>query len=474
MKFQVAKKDLVEIFEGRLKPEPLEIEVKNPRLPNAKAIKVKQKEDFAFQPKDGKLPDGFLNIGGIPIRETDKGPVVANIRKIREFMVPRPWAPGDWKVWDRITGNDCKFVSQKPSKVEIPVLPLTRMCRVTADCARVFTLNNLGRGCVINVNSEIVEADFTVTPNPSPNPPYPNNLPAPAVVSPFAKGGINNKYKKLYVPASFYTQDRQAQWGGFYVAVVDIDTASPTYLQTVSWIDCGWIPEEVSFTDDEETGVITNYMQGTATIFRASDGIVLAAEVDLFTGAGAGPGGALSRSVRCANVPGIGNRAFVTLTTESPSPGVAIINLDDPAFPRTNFTHPSFGFIDGIAVTPEKTQILLVQSSKLHVVQVDSASPSLVRSIDLPTGDGQSYFGGIGVRPSGNLAFVATGSANSSSPTQGTTLAQVNYDASPYAIEMPQGLAAQTWGVEMASFGSPLKPHIFVCSSSGMLTIIPC
>ncbi len=91
----------------------------------------------------------------------------------------------------------------------------------------------------------------------------------------------------------------------------------------------------------------------------------------------------------------------------------------------------------------------------------------------LPSGDGQSYFGGIAVRPSGNLVFAATGSANSTSPTQGTSLAMANYDAG-WDIEMPENLASQVWGVEIASFGNPLKPHLIICSLSGMLTIVPC
>lgn len=426
-------------------------------------------------PKPAPLPDSFVAIGGVPIKKA-KVPQVADLRRIADLRLPRPWRLPDWRRWCHLikTINPCLAVPAKTSKVEIPVLPLTRMCQMSHDCARVQTVNDSGQGCVVNVITEAVEASFTVAANPSPNPPYPPGLPGPVVVPPFAKGGINHKYHRLYVPASFYTQVRDVEFGVFYIAVVDIDPLSATYLDTIAWIDCGWIPEQVSFTPDGETGVIANCMQGTATIFRASDGAILAAEVDGFPGAGAGAGGAFARSVAVAEVPGKGNRAFLTLTDQTPSKGVAVIDLDSAGFPRTNFTHPSFGFVDGVAMTPEQDRILLVDAPNMHVVRVDGPAPVLETSIGLPTGGGQAYLGGIGVRPPGNLAFLATGNANSSSPTQGTALAQVGYSGAGYSFEAFAGLASQTWHVDLVSFGNPLKPHIICCSLSGMLTIIPC
>lgn len=474
MRFQIDAQKLNNVFDRRQSEPAATIALRHPARPDAKAIKVKHREDFAFLPKPKPLPDGFIDIGGIPVKK-GKVPLVPDLRRLDDLRLRRPWRRPDWINWCRLvkTINPCLGVPAKTATVKIPVLPLTRMCRTSGDCARIYSVNDSGDGCVVNVITESVEASFTVQPNPSPNPPYPAGLPGAAVVHPFAKGGINHKYKRLYVPASFYTEVRDVDFGGFYVAVVDIDPESASYLDTVAWIDCGWIPEEVSFTADGEIGVIANYMQGTATIFQASTGAILAAEVDGFAGAAAGAGGALSRSVRIANVPGRGNRAFLTLTNEAPSAGVAIIDLDAPGFPRTNFTHPSFGFIDGVGITPEQDRILLVQSSSLHVVRVDGAAPVLESTIALPTGGGQSYFGGIGVRPSGNLAFVATGSANSTSPTQGTALALVNY-ATNTSFEAFPGLASQTWHVDLVEFGNPLKPHIICCSLSGELAIIPC
>ncbi len=470
MSNKISREELLRLFQPRRIVPRVEFEIKNPQRPERPPAKIVPRDAFVLQPPEPELPEDFVRIGGIPIQKTPRGPILPDIRDIREFVLLRPWRILDWRIWVTITLNNCLFVPQKTSTVTIPVLPLTRMCKVTNDCARAFTVNDSGQGCVINVVTEMVEAGFTVTPDPSY--PYPGGLPGPPVVHPFTKGGINNKYKRLYVPASFYDPVRSDAWGGFYVAVLDIDPTSTTYLQTVGYINCGWIPEEVAFTEDEEIGVIANYMQGTVTIFQASTGTVLAPEIECFDGAAADPGGPYARSVRCANVPGVGNRAFVTLTNSTPIPGVAIINLDDPSYPRTNFSVS--GFIDGVAVTPEKDRILLVDGdAKLHVVRVDVTPPFFERTINLPTSAAQSYFGGIAVRPSGNLAFVATGSANSSSPTQGTTLVQVNYMAD-WAIEVPTGLASQTWGVEITSFGNPLKPHIFVCSLSGMLTIIPC
>lgn len=461
----------IELLFARDKPAPVrEVEIKNPLKPGQTPVRIRHEPNFAFQPKDPDLPKGFERIGGLPVQITPRGPVVPDIRRVPDYRLRRPWQVNDWNRWFTWTLNNCLFVPAKPARVEIPVLPLTRMCKISSDCARIFTVSDSGLGCVINVVTESVEAGFTVQADPSAS--YPGDLPAAPLVHPFTKGGINNKYKRLYVPASFYTQARVSDWGGFYVAVVDIDPTSATYLQTVDWIECGWIPEEVAFTDDEEVGVIANYMQGTVTIFQASDGSLLAPELDCFAGAGAGGGGPFARSVRCANVPGLGNRAFVTLTSSTPLPGIAIIDLDDPAYPRTNFSIS--GFNDGIAVTPEKDRVLVLSSgAQLHVVRVDVDPPVLESTIALPNSDGQSYFGGIAVRPSGNLVFAATGSANSTSPTQGTSLVMANYDAG-WDIEMPENLASQVWGVEIASFGNPLKPHLIICSLSGMLTIVPC
>jgi hypothetical protein len=77
------------------------------------------------------------------------------------------------------------------------------------------------------------------------------------------------------------------------------------------------------------------------------------------------------------------------------------------------------------------------------------------------------------VRPTGDLAFLATGTPNSTSSTQGTSLVQVNWTTGT-TLQIPGGLASQTWGLEIHGFGSNLKPHIFVCSRSGELAIIPC
>jgi len=369
--------------------------------------------------------------------------------------------------WFDLSNNKCELTPAKTQRVDISVPAQTRTCHISEDCTRIYATNDSGLCSVINVITEMVEANFTVTPNPSPNPPYPGGLAGgTGLVHTFAKGGINHKYNRLYVSASFYT-----------VVRVDIDPVSPTYLQTISWIDCGWIPEEVSFTDNGETGVITNYMQGTATIFNAQTGAILAAEVDLFAGAGAAPaGGPLARSVRCANVPGLGNRAFHTITNDPASngnAGISIIDLDSPGYPVTNFTHPSFGFITGIAIMPEKDRVLIIQNSEAHVIRVDGATPVLEDTIALPTSNGQSYWGGVDTRPSGNMAFAATGNANSSSPTQGTSIALINYGSST-SFDAFTGLPARVWDVRLTEFGSPLKPHIICCSLSGSVSIIPC
>jgi len=478
MKHRLTKARLNGLFDRQKPVKPRNIKFKNPKKPKLPPVEILESDNFAFRPRDPRMPQGFRNVGGIPIRIKGGKPQFPNIKDLRADILPRRWLPKDWLLWGTLSGNDCELIPAKTARVDVPVAPLTRMCYMSGDCARIYTVNDSGEGCVVNVLTEAVDANFVVAPNPSPNPPYPSGLPGGSgLVHPFAKGGINHKYKRLYVPASFYTQARTIPTGGFYVAVVDIDPTSSTYLDTISWIDSGWIPEEIAFSDDDEIGVITNYMQGTATIFQASTGAVLDAEVDLFPGAGAGGGGPLARSVRCANVPGQGNRSFHTLTNNAASggnAGVAIIDLDNPAFPRTNFTNPAFGFITGVAVTPEKDRILLVENGKVHVVRVDGASPVLETTITTPTADGQSHWGGIDTRkPGGNMAFVATGSANSTSPTQGTSLTLVNYGTNT-AFDAFTGLAAQTWGVSMVEFGNPLKPHIICCSLSGMVSIIPC
>lgn len=478
MKSKLSEKQLNQFFDVA-KPAVLdEIKFKNPKLFDSKEFKIKGSENFAFRPVDPKMPKGFKSIGGLPIRVTGKKPQLPILKDIRDDLIIRPWLPADWGDWFTIGGNDCELVPSKTSRVDIAVPAQTRICHMSDDCARIYTVNDAGQGSVINVITEMVDASFSVMPNPSPNPPYPAGLPGGnGLVHPFAKGGINHKYQRLYVPASFYSTARVIANGGFYVAVVDIDPTSPTYLDTINWIDCGWIPEEVYFTDDDEMGVITNYMQGTATIFDASSGAVIEDEVDLFPGAGAAPaGGPLARSVRVTNVPGVGNRAFHTITNDVASngnAGVAIIDLDNPSFPVTNFTHPSFGFITGVAVMPEKDRILLVENSEAHVIRVDVTPPVLENTWPLETGASQSYWGGVDTRPSGNMAFVATGNANSNSPTQGTTLVQVNYDSGT-VFESFTGLPARVWDLRMVEFGSPLKPHIICCSLSGNVSIIPC
>jgi len=478
MKFIFTDKQLNRFFDVK-KPVPLEkFKFKNPRLTRPGNFEIKGSDEFAFRPMNPKLPEGFKNIGGLPIRIDGKKPKIPRIKDIRDKLILRPWRRRDWKNWFTLSNNDCTLVPAKTSRVDIPVPAQTRTCHMSKDCTRIYTTNDSGLGSVINVITEMVDACFIVTPNPSPNPPYPAGLPGgTGLVHTFAKGGINHEYKRLYVSASFYTTARSMSTSGFYVAVVDIDPTSPTYLDTISWIDCGWIPEEVSFTDNGEIGVITNYMQGTATIFSTATGTVLEAEVDLFPGAGAAAaGGPIARSVRCANVPGIGNRAFHTITNNAASngnSGISIIDLDSPGFPVTNFHHPSFGFITGIAVMPEKDRVLIIQNSQAHVIRVDGATPILESSITLPSSGGQRYWGGVDTRPSGDMAFAATGDANSSSPTQGTSLALINY-GSGTAFDAFTGLPARVWDVRMVEFGTPLKPHIICCSLSGSVSIIPC
>ncbi|MCZ6683658.1 MAG: hypothetical protein O7B26_10785, partial [Planctomycetota bacterium] len=451
---------------------PFEFQIAHPRSPRRTA-KVRFTGNEAFLPPRPVLPKGFIDLGGLPVKVTPKGPVVPDLGRIKPYVTLFPWARLDWHRWFDLfdTIDPCTAVPAKTGYVEIAVDSLTNMCRVSKDCGRVYTVSDRGQGCVVNVITESIDAGFTVAPNPSPSPPHPSGI--TPLVHPFTKGGINHKYQRLYVPASFYSTTRTHETGGFYVAVVDIDPDSPNYLSTISWIDCGWIPEEVAFSANEEIGVIANYMQGTATFFQASTGAIIGAkERDGFTGAAAGAGDALSRSVRCANVPGIGNRAYMTLTDKSPKPGLAVFDLDSsPGFPRSNIDLS--GFVDGVALSPDRRHLLALSSSNLFVVRVDVDPPVLERTIALPTGSSQSYFGGLAVRPTGDLVFLATGSANSTLASQGTSLTCVNW-VTGTTLEVPGGLASQTWGLEIHSFGSPLKPHIFVCSRSGKLTIIPC
>jgi len=361
-------------------------------------------------------------------------------------------------------------IPAKQSTVTIPVSGAQRMCKVSADGARIFVVNSSGTGSVVNSLTERVAKTFQVAIHPNPAQPYPNNLPAPPIVSPFARGGINHKHKRLYVPASFYTEARRIEFAGFFVAVVDIDPGSGDFLKTIAWIDCSSLPEEIGFSPDEETGVIANYNQGTVTIFKAADHSIVAAEVDGFDGAGAGFG-PCARSMRCANVPGIGNRAFLTLADRSPLPGCAVFDLDDPAFTRTNITDPAFGFIDGIAVTPDQSRVLLVDANNsLHVVRIDGAAPSIERSIALP--GGHAYFGAIATKGADNTCFIATGNPEPSETPFGTSLVQVNYETGA-VTENPTNLPADTWELAIAMYGTPAIPHMVSCASSGFVAISP-
>jgi hypothetical protein len=369
--------------------------------------------------------------------------------------------------------SSSRAIPAKQSTVTIPVSGAQRMCKVSADGARIFVVNSSGTGSVVNSLTERVEKTFQVAIHPNPAQPYPTDLPAPPIVSPFARGGINHKHKRLYVPASFYTEERNADFSGFFVAVVDIDPGSGDYLKTIAWIDCGRLPEEIGFSPDEETGVIANYFQGTVTIFKAADHSIVAAEVDGFDGAGAGPDRPCARSLRCANVPGIGNRAFFTLSDELPLPGCAVFDLDDPAFTRTNITDPAFGFIDGIAVTPpDQSRVLLVDASNnsLHVVRIDGAAPSIERSIALP--GGHAYFGAIATKGADNTCFIATGNPEPSETPFGTSLVQVNYETGA-VTENPTNLPADTYELAIAMYGTPAIPHVVSCASSGFVAISP-
>ena len=463
-------KEVETLFTGEAKFSRHTIfEISHPKHKRRKAV-INYKGWEAFLPPEAAAPKGFRLIGGIPYKVERGKIILPDIRRLpRNFFDIRPWLRDDWRFWKDFfpTVDPCTAVASKTGRVEIPVATRTRMGRVSGDCARVYTVTNQGTGCVVNVVTETVDAGFTVTPNPSPNPPYPAGV-AP-LVHPFMLGGINHKYKRLYVPSSFVTSGRNGAHGGFYVAVVDVDPASATYLDTIAWIDCGWIPEEVAFTTDNETGVIANYMQGTATIFKASDGAILAAEVDGFPGAGAGGGGAFSRSVAVGNVPGRGNKAFLTLSNNTTYPGLAMFDLDSPSFARTNIALP--GGALGVAMTPDHRRVLTVNfGGTMHVVKVDQATPTIERTINLPSA-GKSYWAGIAVRPSGNLAFLTTGEPDSD--TTPDSMVQVNYMTGTKP-EIPSGLAPGTWTIDIKSLGSEKKPHLFVTSSSGMLTIIPC
>ena len=179
-------------------------------------------------------------------------------------------------------------IAAKQSTVTIPVSGTQRICKVSADGARIFTVNSSGAGSVVNSLTERVDETFQVAVHPSPAQPFPSDLLSSPIVSPFARGGINHKYKRLYVPASFLSEQRTPDLNGLFIAVVDIDPGSVDYLKTIAWIDCGRLPEEIGFSADEEIGVIANYHQGTATFFKAGDHSILAAEVEGFDGAASG------------------------------------------------------------------------------------------------------------------------------------------------------------------------------------------
>lgn len=383
---------------------------------------------------------------------------------------PTAYQPGPFR--SRGFASSASAIPAKQSTVTIPVSGTQRMCKVSADGARIFAVNSSGTGSVVNSLTERVDETFQVAVHPNPTEPFPDTLPTPPIVSPFARGGINHKYKRLYVPASFLTELRNPEWNGLFVAVVDIDPNSSDYLKTIAWIECGRLPEEIGFSPDEETGVIANYNQGTVTIFKADDNSILAAELDGFDGAAAGPGGPCARSVRCANVPGIGNRAFMTLADTYPMPGCAVFDLDDPAFTRTNITDPAFGFIDGIAVTPDQSRVLLVDASNnsLRVVRVDGAAPSIERSIALP--GGHAYFGAIATKGADDTCFIATGNPEPSGAQFGTSLVQVNYETGA-VIENPTNLPPDTWELAISMYGTPAVPHVVSCSSSGFVAISP-
>ena len=442
-------------------------------------VKLDYKEAMAFPRPRPRLPKGLADLGGIVIqpRNDDELPILPDLKTAKKLPI-FPWPPAVWKFWEQlISFLRCLAIPPKNARVEIPISGSPAMVKVSRDCSRAFVVNNQGVGSVVNVITENVDATFQVAPHPSPARPYPPSVAASPGVSPFIKGGLNHKYKRLYVPASFYPGDFT---GGFFVAVVDVNPNSANYLNTIGWVDCGWLPEQVSFTADGETGVIANYMEGTVTIFRVSDHTPLD-EVALFPGAGVdqldpalpGTAGPFGRSVVTTTLPGKGNVALASLTDNTGSAGFAMVELDTPGHPRTNFTRPEFGFIDGIAVTPQKDRLLLVDAGnkKVHVYKIQGNNFNFDTSIGLPsTGAGRVYMGGIAVRPTGNLAFLGTGR----NPSIGVNaLTCVNY-GSGVALDLPENIANGTWDLVIKSFGLPIKPYIFVVSTSGLLTIIPC
>ena len=470
------EKIIRKVADGKPGDLVLEIEGKGGKK---RELELDYQEPVAFPRPLPELPEGLTDLGGMIIqREGPRDlPVLPDV-KVAKRLPLFPWPAALWKFWEKLIPLlRCLAIAPKPTRVEIPVTGSPAMVKVSRDCSRAYVVNNQGQGSVVNVVTETIDATFQVAPHPSPARPYPPGVAASPVVSPFIKGGINHKYRRLYVPASFYVGDSA---GGFFVAVVDVNPSSSTYLDTIGWIDCGWLPEQVSFSADGEKGVIANYMEGTATIFRVSDHTPLD-EVALFPGAGVdqldpslpGTAGTFARSVVTTTLPGKGNVALATLTDTTGFPGFAMVEMDAAGHPVTNFTRSEFGFIDGIAVTPQKDKVLLVDASnrKLHVYDIVGSNFNFDKSIDLPTtGLGRVYMGGIAVRPTGNLAFLGTGR----SPSVGIgALTCVNYETGT-ALDLPENLANGTWDLMIKSFGLPIKPYIFVVSTSGMLTIIPC
>ncbi len=457
---------------------PLEIHADGKSKPVRK-LQIDYQPAIAFARPSPKWPQGIVDLGGLPIRTRSPGqlPVLPDIQRLKRFPI-LPWRPSLWPIWEGLIPLlRCLAVPAKNRRAEIPIAGEPAMVKVSRDCSRAYVVNKQGQGTVVNVITETVDATFQVAPHPNPARPYPPGLGPNPVVSPFIKGGINHKYRRLYVPASFYLGDGT---GGFFVAVVDVNPGSPNYLQTIAWIDCGWLPEQVSFTANGETGVIANYMEGTATIFRVSDHTPLN-EVPLFPGAGVdqlnpalpGSAGTFARSVVVANVPGRGNLALATLTNSTGFPGFAAVELDTAGNPVQNITRSDMGFIDGIAVTPGRDRVLLVDASnfRLHVYRIQGENFVFEKSIALPSGGaGRVYMGGIALHPTTTLAFLGTGR----NPGSGiNALTCVNYQTD-VVMDLPDNIANGTWDLVIKSFGLPIKPHIFVVSTSGRLTIIPC
>ena len=167
----------------------------------------------------------------------------------------------------------------------------------------------------------------------------------------------------------------------------------------------------------------------------------------------------------------------MTTADETPVPGCAVFNLDDPAFTRTNITGPEFGFVDGIAIAPDQTRLPLVDGGggsvggpRLHVVRIDSASPSIERSIALP--GGHAYFGAVATKGADDICFIATGMPEPSRTPFGTSLVQVNYETGA-VTENPTNLPADTWELTIAEYGTPAIPHVVSCASSGFVAISP-